>query len=367
MGAIANAMRQTEHVDFKAVGAAARQNIDAIVKRYLPDARRSGSEWECLNPTRGDNHIGSFKISSAKGIFVSDFATGQKGDAIDLVALVTGKSKLDAARELADFLKVPPVENSTSLTGNVKEAPARRGSAVATVAESQTTPISFPTRTPPNDENKPRFVSAGDEGPKVRTDEKRRHVFRQGGVPVRIKIMRREEDTKPFNVYRVATADGVTGWQYAMPADFRSVPYLTADTTPFARLMVLLFWPEGEKDVDTVSKLGEAAFCFGGTGDGLPSGCEQYVAGRDLVILATTTRPVASMPSKRLTSPRMLAARVRVVHFPELSNKQDVSDWFLLGHVRADLLARVEATADWTAAKAPPDEQPKPQDDEQAT
>ena len=346
-------MRQTEHVDFKAVGAAARQNIDAIVKRYLPDARRSGSEWECLNPTRGDNHIGSFKISSAKGIF-SDFATGQKGDAIDLVALVTGKSKLDAARELADFLKVPPVENSTSLTGNVKEAPARRGSAVATVAESQTAPISFPTRTPPNDENKPRFVSAGDEGPKVRTDEKRRHVFRQGGVPVRIKIMRREEDTKPFNVYRVATADGVTGWQYAMPADFRSVPYLTADTTPFAT-DGLLFWPEGEKDVDTVSKLGEAAFCFGGTGDGLPSGCEQYVAGRDLVILADNDEAGRKHAEQKAHLAAHVAARVRVVHFPELSNKQDVSDWFLLGHVRADLLARVEATADWTAAKAPPD------------
>lgn len=33
---------------------------------------------------------------------------------------------------------------------------------------------------------------AGDEGPRIRDDEKRRHVYRVGGVPVRIKIMRKD-------------------------------------------------------------------------------------------------------------------------------------------------------------------------------
>lgn len=32
-----------------------------------------------------------------------------------------------------------------------------------------------------------------------------------------------------------------------------------------------LYWPEGEKDTDTVSGKGELAFTFGGVGDGLPA------------------------------------------------------------------------------------------------
>ena len=41
---------------------------------------------------------------------------------------------------------------------------------------------------------------AGDEGPRIRDDEKRRHVYCIRGVPVRIKIMR--TDGNALNVYR---------------------------------------------------------------------------------------------------------------------------------------------------------------------
>jgi hypothetical protein len=229
-----------------------------------------------------------------------DFATSEYVDGIDLVAAVTGKNKLDAARELAYFLRVPPAENSTSLTGNVKTTgPAKRGAVAASPAESEIAPAAFPARTPPNADNKPRFIPAGEDGPRVRDDEKRRHVFRQAGVPVRIKIMRKG-DTTPFNIYRVTTAEGVTGWQYAMPEGYQSVPYITQGTAPFASDGVL-YWPEGEKDVDSVSKLGEAAFCFGGTGDGLPASNTLPVA--TSLSWLTTMMPAARTPSARPASP----------------------------------------------------------------
>ena len=45
-----------------------------------------------------------------------------------------------------------------------------------------------------------------------------------------------------------------------------------------------IFWPEGEKDVDTVVKAGALALTFGGTSD-LPHGCEEFVRDRDVIVL----------------------------------------------------------------------------------
>ena len=87
----------------------------------------------------------------------------------------------------------------------------------------------FPPRTLPDKDGKPRFISAGDEGPRVREGEKRRHVYRQGAVPVRIKIITKDS---AFNVFRVVNGDGKTGWQYRKPEDFRSVPYFVG-SDPF--------------------------------------------------------------------------------------------------------------------------------------
>ena len=45
-------------------------------------------------------------------------------------------------------------------------------------------------------------------------------------------------------------------------------------------------WPEGEKDIDSLSGLNLPAFTFGGVGDGLPDGIGHYLKDRRLVILA---------------------------------------------------------------------------------
>jgi hypothetical protein len=46
-----------------------------------------------------------------------------------------------------------------------------------------------------------------------------------------------------------------------------------------------IYWPEGERDVSTLNKLGLLALTFGGASD-LPEGCEQFVAARDVIICA---------------------------------------------------------------------------------
>jgi hypothetical protein len=61
-----------------------------------------------------------FKVNRKKAAW-SDFATGEKGDMIALVAYVSGTAPLEAARELASLLGVPGAKGSTSLTGNIRK------------------------------------------------------------------------------------------------------------------------------------------------------------------------------------------------------------------------------------------------------
>jgi len=344
MGTVLNAFesvgQQQGRVDFAAVSRAALGSMDRIVGYYLPGGKVTGNEYVALNPTRADGRLGSFKVNLTTGVW-ADFASGEKGgDAIDLVANVRRLSKLDAARELSNLLAVPRAQGSTSLTGNVKAMPKRKPNVAATPNEASQQPTSFPPRTPPDAEGKPRFMSAGDEGPRVRDGEKRRHVYRRGGVPVRIKILRKGEEGA-INVYRVTDATGSIGWQYRKPDGFQDVPFFVGDADPFAGdAAASIFWPEGEKDVETLAKVGLRAFTFGGVGDGLPSGCDAFIRGRAVVILADNDAAGRKHADEKAALALKVAASVRIVHFPDTPEKGDVSDW-LPQHSVDELLQRV--------------------------
>src|SRR5882672_9953897 len=171
-----------KHVDVSDVSKAALAALDMLIPKLLPGGYRSGDEWVCRNPTRNDNTAGSFKVNLRSGVW-SDFATGDKGgDPIDLMVYLEGRSNLEAARELADMLGVKPSGGSKALTGNIR--PVRKSIGAATPTQARTAPQAFPPRTVPNAEGKPSFIIAGDEGPRARSDEKRRHVYCQGGIPV---------------------------------------------------------------------------------------------------------------------------------------------------------------------------------------
>ena len=95
--------------NFTAVNHAALANAEAIVRRWLPDGHRCGSEWIARNPRRNDRHLGSFKVNLHSGKW-ADFATGEKGgDLISLAAWLFDLSQTQAAEELARMLGVPDV------------------------------------------------------------------------------------------------------------------------------------------------------------------------------------------------------------------------------------------------------------------
>ena len=95
-------------IDFDRVAAAALRNADAVVRGFLPDGRREGSEWVARNPLRPDKRPGSFKVNLATGKW-GDFATGDRGrDLVSLAAYVAALPQREAAIRLAESLGVNP-------------------------------------------------------------------------------------------------------------------------------------------------------------------------------------------------------------------------------------------------------------------
>jgi hypothetical protein len=331
-------------VSFDDVKAAALRSPEAVVQWMLPHGKRVGKEWVALNPTRGDNKPGSFGVNLRTLIF-KDFATPEKGGvgAIDLYMFVHGGDKFEAKDAIAEYLGVQAGSAGSSAGG----APKRPTATAASPGDAKTPPPIFPPRTPPDKDDKPKFIVAGDEGPPAYGSEKRRHFYHQGGVPVRIKIMKK--NGKGFNAYRVADTDGKTGWQFRKPEGFEEVPYFVASSDPFtAGIGRTVFWTEGEKDVETVAILGGLAFTFGGTGDGLPDGCQQFVLGRPVAILADNDETGRAHAEMKAALAKSVATSVKVIHFRELEEKGDVSDWAAIeGNTLEALMTRVDVAEAW--------------------
>ena len=150
------------------------------------------------------------------------------------------------------------------------------------------------------------------------------------------------------NWYRVQNADGFLGWQARKPDGFLEVPYLGGGD-PFDREVIAddLYWPEGEKDVDSVVRLGALAITFGGTGDGLPTGSEACFVNRNVIILGDNDEGGRRHAEQKAALIHPVAQGVRIIHFAELPEKGDVSDWIALGKDRDDLQRRVDETAIW--------------------
>jgi hypothetical protein len=109
----------------------------------------------------------------------------------------------------------------------------------------------------------------------------------------------------------------------------------------------LLYWPEGEKDCDTLVQAGLRALTFGGTGDGLPEGASEYLRNRHVVIVADNDTGGQQHALRKAAVAYPVARTVKLVQFPELPPKGDVSDYLKLASI-SDLEARASATPLWT-------------------
>jgi hypothetical protein len=93
-------------IDFATVNRAALASLPALLRRWLPDGRLVGREYTARNPRRADRRPGSFRINVNSGRW-ADFACDAKGgDVVSLAAYLSGSGQAEAARALADMLRV---------------------------------------------------------------------------------------------------------------------------------------------------------------------------------------------------------------------------------------------------------------------
>jgi hypothetical protein len=91
---------------FRALQQASKPVLSRLVRDWLPDGRREGNEWVALNPRRADRSLGSFKVNLHTGRW-ADFVIGVKGgDPVSLLAYLKGVPPTEAARLLAEELRV---------------------------------------------------------------------------------------------------------------------------------------------------------------------------------------------------------------------------------------------------------------------
>jgi hypothetical protein len=96
--------------------------ILSLVKLLLPDGRRVSSYIEARNPARDDKRPGSFKVwlnGAAAGAW-RDYATGEKGDVIDLICLCKGMDRKEAIGWAKGWLGMAELDQAAIRRGQEK-------------------------------------------------------------------------------------------------------------------------------------------------------------------------------------------------------------------------------------------------------
>jgi len=300
----------SDKIDFKGINRAALSRGPSFLQELIPGGQVRKAEYVVRNPVRDDKNPGSFAINHKTGLW-ADFAdndsTARGGDVISWFAYARKLDQSEAARQIAEKLGIPLYKGDRASA--CTSAKSNRGGA----------------RKPASD-----ISPWGEDGPPRKADEIRRHYYPREGAPKRKAKIKSKGEPKDSWVtyYRVFKNGFPIGWQAKKPDDYVDLPYVAAAFDPFDAELKddFLLWPEGEKDVDTLSALNFPAFTFGGAGDGLPGGINHYLKDRHIVIPADNDDPGRKHAQKKAeVAYKAGATSVRILHFPELPLKGDIS------------------------------------------
>jgi hypothetical protein len=238
-----------------------------------------------------------------------------------------------------------PDTGSHKQAGRILNFPPRQ-THVAALPGNASAVAPVPAWTPPGVDAKPIFHD-WPEPPRF-ADELRRHAYQAGARPdgevVLIKVKKTDGNWQCW--YRVINDKGVPGWQAEKPAGYLAVPYTGGmDLCDPEFTCDPIYWTEGERDTDTIVKLGLLGFTFGGASS-VPENCEQWVMGRPVVILADNDIAGRKHAEAKAALCASISASVKIVHFDDTEPGGDVTSW-LAGHSRDELLARIDAMPAW--------------------
>lgn len=127
-------MRSSPRHDARDLAAALAQRMPALAPELLPGGRRDGPEWRCgsLAGERGQSL--AVRLHGERAGVWSDFASGERGDALDLVAAVLFGGDVKAAMGWARrWLGLPDDPRAAPLPATMRRAPAPADDAAAEV------------------------------------------------------------------------------------------------------------------------------------------------------------------------------------------------------------------------------------------
>ena len=335
-------------IDFGTINKAALRSAKSLLTDLIPGGAFRGQEYIVRNPRRYDQNPGSFSINYRTGVW-KDFSSGDGGnDLISLVAFVHGIGQGEAARVLAEKLAVP-LHKANGIASAPKANGALSAGSLAGAGEAK-------------DGAAAKVYRWGEEGPPVGRDEIRRHYYPKNGTPKRkVKIKKRNEEWT--TCYRVFCDNVPIGWQYEKPAGYRSLAYEEVGTDTQR-----IFWPEGEKDNDTLNKFGFTAFTFGG-GDGVPNDIDEYlkhIFKHDSTLIIAIDNDVGGRKQGQKKARKAHTCGIKHVRifdiatvWPQCTEGEDVTDWFEKGGGTCERLIEI--------VDALPDLQPSANDDDTST
>jgi AAA domain len=128
--------------------------------------------------------------------------------------------------------------------------------------------------------------------------------------------------------------DGKGGWLWNMQG-VSYVPYRLPDLLRNPDATV--FYPEGEKDADNLAHIGLVATTNVQGAGKWREEYTQYFKGRNVVILPDNDKAGKDHAQKVFAALTGVAASVKIVTLPDLSDKGDVSDWLATGGTKETL------------------------------
>lgn len=173
----------------------------------------------------------------------------------------------------------------------------------------------------------------------------------RGDLLFQVLRYRKTDGKKGFKQRR---PDGKGGWIWNLDG-VKRVLYRLPEVLEAVESSKTVFVVEGEKDVESLEKLGLVATTNpGGAGKWLPEFSE-YLKGADVVILPDNDDTGRKHAEQVAMSLFAKAKSIKIVELPDLPHKGDVSDWLAAGGTKEELLRLVEDAQEWKPPAQAPD------------
>ena len=152
--------------------------------------------------------------------------------------------------------------------------------------------------------------------------------------------------------FRQRRPDGAGGWHWSLKG-IRRVLYRLPEVVAAVREGRTVYVVEGEKDADNLTKLGLIATTNAGGAGKWSDEYSKVLRGGQVVILPDNDQPGREHARKVAESLDGIAAEVRIVDLPDLSEGGDVSDWIAARGVGADTTSELSRLVEHAHVWAP--------------